>query len=354
MDSTDYNKTLNKIEVRNINRIIDFFKGLPYFANYGRSALDKIRLQFSRVKFLRKQYVFKEGEDSIYVYIVVNGDFELEKQVKHIEKKEMNYQRYISSSIIDKPNLMKSKNRSDVDPKVAQFSRVKVLANSNEQNNHYRIALLSKGQMFGDQDAFYERPYQSSVICRSNGGQLYRITRENFQKLKNHGDCWSKITSKYIDQEYLHHRLLKNQQKINGILHSTKPQPKSKNSTDRHEQPYMGNIKGSPLLNKNEIDKRHTFKEIVSGFPFAKRQKLLVESINGQEVIITDKDVEDYQNSNMSQQIKLTNKARDRNNLRINQDSSSKLSKQVVSLDRSSKGNIKFSIFLNKNEYLIS
>ena len=42
--------------------------------------------------------------------------------------------------------------------------------------------------MFGDQDAFFERPYQSTVICRSNDGELYRISRENFQKLKNHGD----------------------------------------------------------------------------------------------------------------------------------------------------------------------
>jgi len=86
MNSTDYNKTLNKIEVRNINKIIDFFKGLPYFATYGRSALDKIRLQFGKVKFLRKQIVYKEGDKSEYVYIVYNGDFELVKQVKHIEK----------------------------------------------------------------------------------------------------------------------------------------------------------------------------------------------------------------------------------------------------------------------------
>lgn len=72
--------------MRNINSIIDFFKSLPYFSSYGRSALDKIRLQFGKVKFLRKQYVFKEGDSSEYVYIVFKGDFELSKQMKHVQK----------------------------------------------------------------------------------------------------------------------------------------------------------------------------------------------------------------------------------------------------------------------------
>jgi len=130
----------------------------------------------------------------------------------------MNYKKYINSNLIEKPAISSDRYRSEVDSKVAQFTKIKVLANNAEHNNHFRIALLSRGQMFGDQDAFYERAYQTTVICRSNDGELYRITRENFQKLKNHGDCWSKITAKYVDQEHLHHRLLKNQQKINGIL----------------------------------------------------------------------------------------------------------------------------------------
>lgn len=129
----------------------------------------------------------------------------------------MNYKRFINSNLIEKPNI-ETFSKSEVDPKIAKFTKVKVLSNSSEHTNQYRIALLSKGQMFGDQDAFYERPYQATVIWRSNDGELYRISRENFQKLKNHGDCWAKITSKYVNQEYLHYRLLKNQQRIRGVL----------------------------------------------------------------------------------------------------------------------------------------
>lgn len=33
---------------------------------------------------------------------------------------------------------------------------------------NFKIALLGPGQMFGDDDVLHERPYTSTVICRSN------------------------------------------------------------------------------------------------------------------------------------------------------------------------------------------
>jgi len=132
--------------------------------------------------------VFKEGEDSDYVYIVIKGDFELIKKVKQTNYKEINYKKYINSNIFDTGKLDYSMAKSEVDPKVAKFTKNKTLSNNIEYNQNYQVAILSKGQMFGDQDAFFERPYSTTVICKSNDGELYRITRENFQKLKNHGD----------------------------------------------------------------------------------------------------------------------------------------------------------------------
>mmetsp|Transcript_24702 Transcript_24702/g.28391 ORF Transcript_24702/g.28391 Transcript_24702/m.28391 type:complete len:80 (+) Transcript_24702:166-405(+) len=79
---------------------------------------------------------------------------------------------------------MPTVNKSEVDSKVGQFTKSKNLSNNNEYSKYYRLALLSRGQMFGDQDAFYDRPYQATVICRSNDGELYQISKENFKKLK--------------------------------------------------------------------------------------------------------------------------------------------------------------------------
>ena len=99
-----------------------------------------------------------------------------------------------------------------------------------------------------------------------------------------------------MTQEFLHHRLLKNQQKM-------KPESVSKKSKNRHKEDhrFSSSIKGSPLLNKYEMDKRQTFNEIVNGFPFANKQKKLIESIynTDKQNIITDDDVVKYQQAQL-------------------------------------------------------
>ena len=39
----------------------------------------------------------------------------------------------------------------------------------------FKIALLGAGQMFGEDDVIFERPYTSSIICRSNLGGVFCI-----------------------------------------------------------------------------------------------------------------------------------------------------------------------------------
>ena len=50
------------------------------------------------------------------------------------------------------------------------------------------------------------------------------------------------------------------------------------------------------------MDKRQTFNEIVNGFPFANKQKKLIESIynDNKKNIITDEDVEKYQQTQLA------------------------------------------------------
>jgi CRP-like cAMP-binding protein len=245
MEREDYNKTLKRIENRNINKIVDFFQDLPYFSTYGKNALQRIRFLFNRFKLKGKHVVFKEGDPSDYVYIVISGDFELIKKVKQVETKEINFKNYLRSNIFNGVDSNAKVVKSEVDEKIAKFTNNKALSNNNEYSQNYRIALMCKGQMFGDQDVFYGKPYQSTVIWRSSAGELYKISRENFQKLKNIGDWWQKITSKYITQEHLHYRLLKNQQKFNSEAssHKKKPAKTVKNST-----PYTLIAEKSPLL----------------------------------------------------------------------------------------------------------
>ena len=54
--------------------------------------------------------------------------------------------------------------------------------------------LLGNGQMFGDDDLVFERPYSSTLICRSNVGVVFCMRAcEFFKKLRGNDDCWKLI-----------------------------------------------------------------------------------------------------------------------------------------------------------------
>ena len=112
-------------------------------------------------------------------------------------------------------------------------------------------------------------------------------------------------------------------------LNKVNEDSKSQNKRKSNGKSYASTIKGSPLLNKHEMDKRQTFKEIVNGFPFAQKQKKLVESIRTNSNIVTDKDIENYQTAKLMY-------AREKPLMKIKPDKTKHL-RQVQSQDRGTK-----------------
>ena len=56
------------------------------------------------------------------------------------------------------------------------------------------MAILGQGQRFGEEDVVNERPYTSTVFCRSDTAVVFCIKKEEFfRKLKQNADCWSVI-----------------------------------------------------------------------------------------------------------------------------------------------------------------
>jgi hypothetical protein len=50
--------------------------------------------------------------------------------------------------------------------------------------------------MFGEDDVIFERNYTTSIICRSNLGQVFAIkVQEFFRKLKANDECWKIIVN---------------------------------------------------------------------------------------------------------------------------------------------------------------
>jgi hypothetical protein len=56
--------------------------------------------------------------------------------------------------------------------------------------------------MFGDDDVVQERPYTSTVVCRSNQGTVFCIkSHEFFRKLRSNEECWKIILNQVRNKE---------------------------------------------------------------------------------------------------------------------------------------------------------
>ena len=71
--------------------------------------------------------------------------------------------------------------------------------------------------MFGEDDLIHEREYTTTVICRSNVGQVFAIKASEFlRRLKSNEECWKVI----LQQVQLKDQMMKNRlSKIDYVFH---------------------------------------------------------------------------------------------------------------------------------------
>ena len=89
-------------------------------------------------------------------------------------------------------------------PTKEQYARPKTLKPLIET---FRVALVGKGQLFGEEDVIKEfegpaRKYTASVKCISNKGDIFCIKYDEFlRKFKINRESWSAIVSTAEDKE---------------------------------------------------------------------------------------------------------------------------------------------------------
>jgi CRP-like cAMP-binding protein len=79
LNSVGYDKVFRKIMKKKQSERITFLKSIPYFNKLTNMALSKFGYEHEIVKFKRNQTVYMEGNKCEYVYIVIDGIFELSK-----------------------------------------------------------------------------------------------------------------------------------------------------------------------------------------------------------------------------------------------------------------------------------
>jgi CRP-like cAMP-binding protein len=69
---------------------------MPHFKNWTKNALSRLTYYMPKQNFQRHQYVFKEGDPSSHVYIVLQGEYEIAKKMRlKKDEKETKLDSYI-------------------------------------------------------------------------------------------------------------------------------------------------------------------------------------------------------------------------------------------------------------------
>lgn len=140
LSKEDYMNIIGKLEARRLEIFIEFLHNIPIFRPWTKKKLEVLTFYLNKVQFKRKQEVFKIGSRAEFVYIVLEGEFELEKPFWNKERKE-------------------------------SFS--------------LKLALLGRGEVFGDEEVMKNTAHTVNCICYSTHGVLLAIRSEDF-KLKIH------------------------------------------------------------------------------------------------------------------------------------------------------------------------
>ena len=79
MVKSDYEKMLGRVEQKYINESVEFLLNLPYFKKWTRHGLAKLKYFLKLEKFNKGEYVYKENAFPTHVYIVKEGEFQVNR-----------------------------------------------------------------------------------------------------------------------------------------------------------------------------------------------------------------------------------------------------------------------------------
>ena len=94
LSKENYDKSFGKLQRKEIDKIITFFKSCPQFASWTRSSLSKLYYFWKKQKCYRDQVLLKEGQNCDKIYIVLSGEFEQQKMIRKAAETEVQYSCY--------------------------------------------------------------------------------------------------------------------------------------------------------------------------------------------------------------------------------------------------------------------
>jgi CRP-like cAMP-binding protein len=154
----DFKAILGKLTEQMLNSRVSFLSELPVFSFWSKRALAKLSYFFKEIRFTRRQVVFRQGDQGNELYFIKEGEFQLNKLIKHTSEKKLHK------------------------PQVLQMNA--------------QVALLARGEFFGDEDLLMERPWSMTCVCNSSQGVVLAIAKDNFFQRLSSSDVTSYLKSR--------------------------------------------------------------------------------------------------------------------------------------------------------------
>ena len=179
LSKENYLKILGKSDARKLEEIVEFLHSVSIFTHYSKRALDKLSYYFKSHCFSRNQIVYKENDIAESVYIVKSGEFELSKNSIELKNQDSFYKYKASKAT-------KSSKRSII-PK---------------------IALLGKGEIFGDEEILKSLPRAFTCTCASKGELLYISKHDFLSKIRSEDSIKTLVDSNIARENTRYSRLM--------------------------------------------------------------------------------------------------------------------------------------------------
>ena len=157
LDKADYKRILAKLVKEKRMEVVNFLQTLPLFKTWTKGSLTKLSFLFKEKFFVRKQLVFKEKDAPEEVYIVRDGEFQFYKNIR-------------------------------LEPQATYDFVLRKVSNMLKKDHVHRtdLAILGKGEIFGEDDVIKDVPRSTSCVCISMTASVLYLSKSDFiKRIKN-------------------------------------------------------------------------------------------------------------------------------------------------------------------------
>ncbi|CAG9334175.1 unnamed protein product [Blepharisma stoltei] len=166
LDKPNYQRILSKLMNDKKQDIVNYLQNLPIFQKWTKGSLTKLSFFFEEKYFYRKHIMYKEGDEAKEVYLIKEGEFQFIKKIP------------IDHDFSNQKKL------------------TKVLVPKKSISHRAEVAILGKGEFFGEEEVINETKRTTTCICYSQQAIVLAISASDFVKRITSEDSWKIIKHK--------------------------------------------------------------------------------------------------------------------------------------------------------------